>query len=630
MAPLTVTRIDPHLALLPDNSVLIVGGKDASSRQRVNTVERVRTNSTQLEVEQLPDIPGPVRWGHAIVAMQDGRIMVVGGNTAKYKGCQAPECSDKTHILNVETGLWTEGPVLSEPRASATASLLPDGSILVAGGWTSDRAGNARPSHSTERLWPGETQFVADAWLPFPMAEHRALDPIDDASSPVLLLDDRGKSVIAYDFEQGEWRVVGGFSTFTVFQFGPFSDGQEHFFWVSDSNEEEWSRQTIRVRGYKPDTTRPHATTLHLYRAGTGILAGGNGTPAMIVGGHVSSPYRLTAAVDSYSDAEGLQALSPLKSSRYDAQVFRMRGGAIAVAGGVSLDRDTRTFGAKAPPIEFLREVSTSEKWQTLKSAHPRGTRYAQLGDDALVALSPGRAVERLSFESTSTEGPRVNREQMPRLPVHRESGTQSDDSIVARGLGDGRLIVAGGLTYEKRIAIYQDTMEADDEYVGFGNLVPANTYEVLDVASGQWATSAPSSERGGQVVLLDDGTVVKLQIKPAGLDENGESTFSFHFELSHVDEGKWSPLQMHEPPYMEAGSTQLLAVGNELFVAGFSSATVGMERKRILWLLDRNRQAWDVVWEERASSLDSRHQDVIARARLANGRELLVPVGGN
>ncbi len=629
MAPLTEARDESHFLVLPDNSVLIVGGRDAASRQRVNTVERVRAGLIQLQVETMADLPGPVRWGYTVAVMQDGRLMVAGGSTARSESCQRPACTDRTYILDVAEGRWTEGPTLTRPRAAATASLLIDGSIMVAGGWTADGDGNAVVTRSTERLGPGENQFVEDAPLPFAMAEHRALAPIDTAAASALLLDEGAKSVIAYDLEQGEWRLAGGFSTFTTFKLGPFSNGREHYFWTADTREEEWSRQIIRVRGYTPATTPTHAGTIHLYRRGTGVLAGENAAHAIVAGGHVSDPFRLTPAVDSFTGSQGLLALSPLQSSRYDAQVFGMRNGAIVVAGGTGTARDDRAAAAMAPHMEFMNSVSATAKWQALDARHPQGTRYAQLNEDTLVAISPGRAVERLTFDGTGADGASVVRQAMPRLPVHRESGSQPDGSVVAIGLDDGRVIVAGGLTYERQIAIYDDTAKSAVGYAGIGELIPANTYEVFDPVSNRWTSSAKSGERGGQVVVLEDGRVVNLHIRSEGLDDAGEPAFTFLFEISHADEGEWKPLPMQEPPYMEAGSTRLVAVGNELFVSGYSEVTIGMERKRVLWWLDQVRQGWDLVWEEPFSSLDSRHQDVIARVSLGDGRELLVPVGG-
>ncbi len=72
------------------------------------------------------------RLGHAAVQLRDGRVLVSGGMA--YGGPSAEHFAD-TEIYDPQAGTWTAGPDMLQPRASHGAVLLPDGSVLVIGGW---------------------------------------------------------------------------------------------------------------------------------------------------------------------------------------------------------------------------------------------------------------------------------------------------------------------------------------------------------------------------------------------------------------------------------------------------------------------------------------------------------------
>ncbi len=332
-------------------------------------------------------------------------------------------------------------------------------------------------------------------------------------------------------------------------------------------------------------------------------------------------------AVDSYSDEDGLQPLSPVPSARYNAQVFRIGRGSIAVAGGINEYRDSRASDTDPVTIELLPRAATGQRWTTLDVTHPPRTRYAQIGQNELVALLPGQAVELLTFEGASSEEPRVRRSHWPDRPAHRQSGEQPEETVMARGLSDGRLVVAGGFTHYRKIAIYQEATDVPDEYVGIGNLILADTYEIFDALTQRWITSAPSIERGGQVAILADGRVAKLHIRtqqsgtPAG--------HSFFIEISRPDGGGWSPIVSPKDVGVNPHSTRLTAVGSDLFLAGLYADDELEEYRRVLHWYDAAEEEWIAVWRERDSRINTRNQDVIARVRVDNDREVLVPVGG-
>ena len=70
---------------------------------------------------------------HSLVALNDGRIMAVGG----FNDSSSMRGADRAEIFDPDT--WSPGPEMSQPRANRSKSLMPDGSVLIAGGINQDR-----------------------------------------------------------------------------------------------------------------------------------------------------------------------------------------------------------------------------------------------------------------------------------------------------------------------------------------------------------------------------------------------------------------------------------------------------------------------------------------------------------
>jgi hypothetical protein len=65
--------------------------------------------------------------------LRDGRVLVVGGFSSNGSGVQA-----SAELFDPATGRWTSTGGLRTPRRNHTATLLPDGTVLVAGGSNAD------------------------------------------------------------------------------------------------------------------------------------------------------------------------------------------------------------------------------------------------------------------------------------------------------------------------------------------------------------------------------------------------------------------------------------------------------------------------------------------------------------
>ena len=97
-------------------------------------------------------LTGPMsvrRMSHTLTLLHDGRVLAVGG--------EDPQGSDyvlysTTEIFDPVTDTWSLGPELSQPRSSHSATLMPDGSVLLAGGISQEE--ERYPITSTEFITP--------------------------------------------------------------------------------------------------------------------------------------------------------------------------------------------------------------------------------------------------------------------------------------------------------------------------------------------------------------------------------------------------------------------------------------------------------------------------------------------
>jgi Kelch motif len=118
-------RLRPAAAALDDGSVLLTGGYDGTVVERSSELYRPATDTWAptgaMNVE---------RWHFTATKLRDGSVLVAGG-----AGSGAPAAVTRTaELYDPAAGRWSLTASMAEPREGATASLLADGTVLVAGG----------------------------------------------------------------------------------------------------------------------------------------------------------------------------------------------------------------------------------------------------------------------------------------------------------------------------------------------------------------------------------------------------------------------------------------------------------------------------------------------------------------
>ena len=91
------------------------------------------------------------RGGHTLTLLPDGRVLAVGG--AEPLGDEDYAAHATTEIFDPATNRWSPGPGLFQPRLNHSATLMPDGGVLIAGG-ISERNGEKYLVVSAEVIEP--------------------------------------------------------------------------------------------------------------------------------------------------------------------------------------------------------------------------------------------------------------------------------------------------------------------------------------------------------------------------------------------------------------------------------------------------------------------------------------------
>ena len=158
------TRLAHTATTLADGRVLVVGGMDESSRP-LATAELWDPSTGTFSATGAMAEP---RLSHVAVLLADGRVLVLGG--LNYVGgmhvLTGAENSDPT------TGTFTAAGSMSTDRRDFTGTLLQDGRVLVAGGWNE---GTGEIVHASTDLWdPVTASFTPAATMLEPRMYHTA------------------------------------------------------------------------------------------------------------------------------------------------------------------------------------------------------------------------------------------------------------------------------------------------------------------------------------------------------------------------------------------------------------------------------------------------------------------------
>lgn len=147
---------DTAVTLSSDGTILLAGGEDGR-RNPLSLSARFdpATATWAATTKQL----GTARRLHSITRLADGKALVAGGITGPVavpaRGTNSAEIFDPAN-----GGTWTTVAAMNEPRFSHSATLLTDGSVLVAGGCSARSADTNRALRSAEIYTPSTNTWT--------------------------------------------------------------------------------------------------------------------------------------------------------------------------------------------------------------------------------------------------------------------------------------------------------------------------------------------------------------------------------------------------------------------------------------------------------------------------------------
>lgn len=125
--PPTIPRVSPTTTLLLDGRVLVTGGFGRPFQYESSAIASAEVwdpvTSTFLQTGSM----ATARVGHTATLLPDGRVLVVGGAGPQGEAAEA-------EVWDPQTEAFSRAGALAHPRMGHAATLLLDGRVIVAGG----------------------------------------------------------------------------------------------------------------------------------------------------------------------------------------------------------------------------------------------------------------------------------------------------------------------------------------------------------------------------------------------------------------------------------------------------------------------------------------------------------------
>ncbi len=123
-------------SLLRDGRVLLTGGYDGSPVETVVFASALAFDPATNRWSAAAPMPN-AHGGHAQVTLPDGRVLVLGG-FASYDDLINDRADDHVDVYDPALGTWSTKAAIPSFTQGGTATLLNDGSVLLAGGASSN------------------------------------------------------------------------------------------------------------------------------------------------------------------------------------------------------------------------------------------------------------------------------------------------------------------------------------------------------------------------------------------------------------------------------------------------------------------------------------------------------------
>ena len=162
---LSAPRTGHTATLLASGEVLITGGATATGSLDATTGISEKYNPQTRLWTKIESLKRP-RIGHTVTALRDGRVLVAGGTN--FAGNRVVYDLNEAELFDPVTNTWTFAGNLLQARGEHSATLLPSGEVLIAGGTA------GRPLATVEAFSPATNTWRSVAPLSTSRLRHTA------------------------------------------------------------------------------------------------------------------------------------------------------------------------------------------------------------------------------------------------------------------------------------------------------------------------------------------------------------------------------------------------------------------------------------------------------------------------
>jgi hypothetical protein len=556
----------PVVVALADGSVLAIGSATGNANRReLGRIVRLAVNGAVLEVQDKgpwsydgklePEKPGETyrapQYGHGAVLLRDGRVLLFGGYLTY----------DKVAVLDTKSFRVQMLPSMPHGRYNAAVATLPDGRVVIAGGCEEEQgsAVDVFDPAGGKAMW---SQLPA---LPLPLCSqaYNAWEPSlavgpDGAiaagghlerSVQVLRRDRAAASGYAHS-----WQVAGDMPRQRI-------SGVVQWLAANDIGVAGGVNGIGGCCGATPDTDRVSLAPQPWRSVGLAFeqpAVAMRGARAFVAGGFVESStgfsqLRFSRVVELLDLATGqvrqLRSL-PFDMIAGDAQwlderrvLLKTRTGDAGAAWSATNYHPTR--GASANVAQLGIYDVTDGSWTLLARDSPTTPGFDAarlLAVDASLAVMQAASGQTLTFAFGGKT-------------VRQISSAPTRSGGMARWLGDGRLLLAGGESPSDLVSEISDCEQAGaadcpETFISYGGLQAARHHEVArvtrqgnELAVGTWNAGPSGFTAGGSAAIMADGRIWKVsrEIIPEAFNAAGRlQPYPVVIETSDANGANW------------------------------------------------------------------------------------------
>jgi N-acetylneuraminic acid mutarotase len=429
------------------------------------------------------------RLAHTATVLPNGSVLVTGGNRPN----SSPNYLSSTEIFNPDNNTWSPGPAMSIARRYHTATRLPNGKVLITGGETADQVRT-----NTTALYDPQTQ----SW--------------SNAASMVSVRARHTATLLA----NGKVLVAGGGGGLDALASAELYDPQTN----------AWSSA-----GSFPDARFDHTATL--VWDGRVLITGG-GTSSNGAGWGVSSAAVYNPTNNSWTPVPAMSV------SRFQHQAIALSNGKVLVIGG------RYGFASHASTELFDPNTNTWTAGPAMSQARAEFAVTTLVNGSVLVVGGSNfDAIGKYDIGQLEMYRPETNTWAGMGTDTNRYLGT-------ATLLGNGDVLIAGGLSGNSALA----SVSALD-YFGY----VLSTWDQPNLTPAGWVGRTRSA-----LTVMPDGKIRMSGGRIPGSGDPIRATMSFDPATGTLTDTGW----------MECGRAShtetLLGNGKLLIAGGQSSSSCG------------------------------------------------------